>query len=84
MAQMFINGERVDAVSGAVTEVRNPATGAVVDSVPTADTADTRRAIDAAAAAFSAWSKTPAHERAQILLRASAHVRGASTKSRSC
>jgi succinate-semialdehyde dehydrogenase/glutarate-semialdehyde dehydrogenase len=72
---MFINGERVSAASGATTEVRNPATCEVVDSVPKGDAADTRRAIDAAAAAFPAWSKTPSSKRAQILMRAVAHVR---------
>jgi acyl-CoA reductase-like NAD-dependent aldehyde dehydrogenase len=72
---MFINGEGVDAASGATTPVRNPATGEVIDRVPTADAADTRRAIDSAAAAFSAWSKTPPHTRAHILMQAAAHVR---------
>jgi acyl-CoA reductase-like NAD-dependent aldehyde dehydrogenase len=75
MAQMFINGERVGAASGATMEVRNPATGELVDSVPRGDADDTRGAIEAAAAAFTAWSKTPAHKRAQILMRATAHVR---------
>jgi acyl-CoA reductase-like NAD-dependent aldehyde dehydrogenase len=75
MAQMFINGERVDAASGATMEVHNPATGELVDSVPRADADDTCRAIEAAAAAFPTWSKTPAHKRAQILMRASAFVR---------
>src|SRR5258708_24535384 len=72
---MFINGERVSAASGATTEVRNPATREVVDTVPKGDATDTRRAIDAAAAAFPAWSKTPSNKRAQILVRAVAHVR---------
>src|SRR3979490_3403213 len=72
---MFINGERVSAASGATTEVHNPATREVVDTVPKGDAADTRRAIDAAAAAFPGWSKTPSSRRAQILMRAVAHVR---------
>src|SRR3979411_2801807 len=72
---MFINGERVSAASGGTTEVRNPATCEVVDSVPKGDAVDTRRAIDAAAAAFPTWSKTPRSKRAQILMRAVAHVR---------
>src|SRR5438270_10979137 len=75
MAQMIVNGERVNAVSGATMEVRNPATGEVVDTVPKADAADTRRAIDAAAAAFTTWSKTPPHKRAHVLMQASACVR---------
>jgi succinate-semialdehyde dehydrogenase/glutarate-semialdehyde dehydrogenase len=75
MAQMLINGERVAAASGATTDVRNPATGEVVDTVPRADADDTRRAIDAAATAFATWSKTAAHKRAQTLMQASARVR---------
>src|SRR5579864_6431924 len=72
---MLINGERVAAASGATTEVRNPATGDVVDSVPKADVADTRRAIDAAADAFKSWSKMQPHKRAHLLMEASANVR---------
>jgi len=72
---MLINGERVGAASGATTEVRNPATGEVVDSVPRADASDTRRAIEAAAAAFPAWSKTPGHKRSHILTHAASCVR---------
>src|SRR5438270_1374545 len=75
MAQMIVNGERVNAASGATMEVRNPATGEVVDTVPKADAADARRAIDAAAAAFPAWSKTVGHKRAHILMQAAACVR---------
>src|SRR3954453_6475402 len=74
--QMFINGEQGGAASGATMEVINPATGAVVDSVPRADAADTRRAVDAAAAAFRTWSKTPATKRAHILESAARPVRG--------
>ena len=41
MAKMIINGEPSDAASGATTEVRNPATGELVDKVPKADAEDT-------------------------------------------
>ena len=34
MAKLIIGGEQVDAVGKETTEVRNPATGEVVDSVP--------------------------------------------------
>ena len=76
MALMSINGEGVAAASGATVEVRNPATGEVVDTVPKADAADTRKAIDAAAAAFPGWAALPAHKRASIMLKAAEHVRG--------
>src|SRR5579871_4008296 len=75
MALMCINGERVAAASGATTEVRNPATGEVVDSVPKADASDTQRAIDAAHTAFLTWSKLAPHKRAHLLMQATAHVR---------
>ena len=58
MAQMIVNGKPTAAASGATMEVRNPATGELVDSVPRADAEDTRRAIEAAHAAFKTWSYT--------------------------
>src|SRR5919107_196233 len=73
--RMIVNGQRVDAASGATMEVRNPASGEVVDSVPRADGADTRQAIDAAVAAFATWSKTPPARRAHVLELAAACVR---------
>jgi acyl-CoA reductase-like NAD-dependent aldehyde dehydrogenase len=72
---MIINGERVGAASGATTEVRNPATGEVVDNVPRADAEDTRRAIEAAASAFRTWSKLPPTKRADMLLHAAECVK---------
>jgi succinate-semialdehyde dehydrogenase/glutarate-semialdehyde dehydrogenase len=72
---MFIDGTATDAASGATTEVRNPATGQVVDRVPQADAEDTRRAIEASAAAFPAWAKLAPQKRAQTLMRAAACVR---------
>jgi acyl-CoA reductase-like NAD-dependent aldehyde dehydrogenase len=70
MAKMFIAGESVDSVTGQTYEVRNPANGELVDTVPKANHEDVRRAVDAAAAAFDEWSHTSAEERAKILLKA--------------
>ena len=70
MAKMYIAGESVDALSGATYEVRNPANGDVVDSVPKGNADDARRAIDAAEAAFDEWSHTSAEERGKILFKA--------------
>jgi succinate-semialdehyde dehydrogenase/glutarate-semialdehyde dehydrogenase len=72
---MVVNGKSIPADSGATMEVRNPANGELVDTVPRADAEDTRRAIEAAAAAFPIWSATPAHKRAQVLMKACANVR---------
>jgi succinate-semialdehyde dehydrogenase/glutarate-semialdehyde dehydrogenase len=70
MAKMLINGESVDSVSRAVYEVRNPATGEVVDTVPKGVVADVRNAIDAADHAFRAWSEIPPSKRAEVLFHA--------------
>jgi succinate-semialdehyde dehydrogenase/glutarate-semialdehyde dehydrogenase len=64
----LINGEWLTA-TGASLEVRNPATGDLVGSVPNFGAAETRRAIDAAQAAFHPWRAKTAAERAKILRR---------------
>ncbi len=67
MAQYFVNGEFVKSASGDVNEIRNPATGEVVDTIPRASVAEMRQAIDAAEAAFPAWAETPPAKRGAIL-----------------
>jgi succinate-semialdehyde dehydrogenase/glutarate-semialdehyde dehydrogenase len=64
----LINGEWL-AASGAGIEVRNPATGDAIGIVPDFGAAETRRAIDAAQAAFHPWRAKTAGERAKILRR---------------
>lgn len=53
-------------------EVRNPADGSLVGTIPYGDAATAIEAADAARAAFPSWSTTPARARADILLRISA------------
>src|SRR6201991_492917 len=74
MAKMFVAGESVDALTGDTYEVRNPATGEIVDTVPKGNAEDARRAIDAAEAAFDEWSHTTSEERAKLLFKAAALV----------
>jgi succinate-semialdehyde dehydrogenase/glutarate-semialdehyde dehydrogenase len=69
MAKRFIAGESVGAASGATSDVINPATGEVVDHAPKGNETDARAAIDAAAAAFSAWADTAAEARAQLIIK---------------
>lgn len=71
--KMFIAGELTDAASGQTTEIRNPATGELVDTVPKADVEDTRRAVEAAHTAFPAWAALPAADRAALMFKA-AHI----------
>jgi succinate-semialdehyde dehydrogenase/glutarate-semialdehyde dehydrogenase len=65
----LVNGEWVQAASGKTIEVRNPATGEVVGRVPSLSAGETRRAIEAAHAAFVGWREMLAKERAAILRR---------------
>jgi acyl-CoA reductase-like NAD-dependent aldehyde dehydrogenase len=74
MATMIIEGERTKAASGKTYEVRNPATGEVVDEVPAGGAADVDRAAAAAARAFATWSKTAPNKRAEILHNAARHM----------
>jgi malonate-semialdehyde dehydrogenase (acetylating)/methylmalonate-semialdehyde dehydrogenase len=66
---LWINNQRVAAVSTRVADVYNPATGAVIRKVPLASAADVERAIAAARAAFPAWRDTTPLRRARILTR---------------
>ena len=63
----YINGQWVDADSGETVPVTNPANGEVIAEVAKCSTAETRRAIEAAGAAFPEWSKRTAKERAACL-----------------
>jgi succinate-semialdehyde dehydrogenase / glutarate-semialdehyde dehydrogenase len=65
----FIGGKWVDAANGATHQVMNPATREPIGTVPDMGAAETRRAIEAAAAAFPAWAAHTARERAVILRR---------------
>ncbi|HET8898816.1 MAG TPA: NAD-dependent succinate-semialdehyde dehydrogenase [Rhodanobacteraceae bacterium] len=65
--QARIGDRWAEADTGARVEIRNPATGAVLGSVPDMGAAETRRAIAAAAAAMPAWAKRTAGDRGQLL-----------------
>jgi succinate-semialdehyde dehydrogenase / glutarate-semialdehyde dehydrogenase len=67
--QCFIDGAWCAADAAGTLVVNNPASGAVLGSVPNAGAAETRRAIAAAASALPAWRSRTAKERAQLLRR---------------
>ncbi len=67
--QCPIGGGWHDADAGTTCEVLDPATGQVLGNVPDMGMAETRRAIEAAAAAFPAWAAKTAKERSQVLCR---------------
>ncbi len=65
----FIDGAWCRADDGATVDIRNPADGSVVGTVPVMRGGETRRAIEAAAHALPEWSKRTAKERATVLRR---------------
>jgi succinate-semialdehyde dehydrogenase/glutarate-semialdehyde dehydrogenase len=65
--QAYINGQWVSADSGQTHEVGNPATGDILGTVPHMGGAETKRAIEAAQAAWDGWKSLLAAERAKIL-----------------
>jgi succinate-semialdehyde dehydrogenase/glutarate-semialdehyde dehydrogenase len=65
--QCYIDGAWVDADDKATITVVNPATGVPVGTVPKMGAVETRRAIEAANAAWPAWRAKTAKERSIIL-----------------
>jgi succinate-semialdehyde dehydrogenase/glutarate-semialdehyde dehydrogenase len=64
---MLINGEWVNALEGKSYEVKNPANGQVVDSVPLGGVEEGRTAVAAAKAAATEWANTAPDARADLL-----------------
>ncbi|UTY60663.1 NADP-dependent succinate-semialdehyde dehydrogenase [Massilia sp. erpn] len=65
--QAYLNGAWSDADNGETHAVTNPATGEKIGTIPNMGVAETRRAIEAANAAWPAWRKKSAKERAVVL-----------------
>ncbi|MFQ6776128.1 NAD-dependent succinate-semialdehyde dehydrogenase [Cereibacter sphaeroides] len=67
--KILVGGDWIQADAGGRIEVTNPATGAVIGTVPDAGAAETARAVAAAEAAFGPWRALTAAERATHLRR---------------
>jgi succinate-semialdehyde dehydrogenase/glutarate-semialdehyde dehydrogenase len=67
--QCYVNGGWIDADNGATLQVNNPATGALLGTIPKLAAAETRLAIEAAAAAWPLWRDKTAGERSKLLRR---------------
>src|SRR5712672_1847476 len=65
----FINGQWTDSSAREWRDVINPATGETLAQVPLAEAAEVSKAIDAAAAAYPAWRRTPPEDRIQPLFK---------------
>lgn len=65
----YFNGEWHESSSSEWQDVINPATGEALAQVPLSLPAEVERAIEAAAAAFPAWRRTPPEDRIQPLFK---------------
>ncbi|MDP1877751.1 MAG: gamma-aminobutyraldehyde dehydrogenase [Actinomycetota bacterium] len=63
-----INGESVDAIDGATSDLYNPSTGEVFGTAAVSGPADVDLAYQAAATAFTAWRDSTPSERQRALL----------------
>lgn len=67
---LLINGEQTAARNGATFERKNPLDGSVATTAPAASAQDAIAAVEAAAAAFPAWSAKGPGERRALLSKA--------------
>ena len=65
----FINGQFIDSVSTKYNKIFDPSTGEQIAQVPACTREELESAIQAAKAAYPAWSATPVRKRAQLMLR---------------
>ncbi len=65
---LYIGGKHVAASNNATFERKNPVTGETVTVAAAASVEDATRAVDAAAAAFPAWSETGPAARRKMLM----------------
>lgn len=65
----YINGELIAPVSTTYIDNFNPSKGEVYSQIPNSQSEDVELAVQAAEAAFPAWSKTSKNERSKILVR---------------
>ncbi len=71
----FVNGGGVEPPGARTIDVENPSTGEVIARAPLSTAADVAVAVEAAAAAYPAWSRTPAARRVEPLFRLAALLR---------
>jgi len=74
-SNLFIDGADRPAARHATFERKNPLSDAVATRAAAGDVADVNQAIDAASAAFPAWSALTPAPRRQLLLQAAAKLR---------
>ena len=73
--RLLINGNLVQASTGDMSDVVNPATGKVIAKVPRCGIADVNEAVEAAAKAQPAWAGKYIAERAKVLFKLAELIR---------
>jgi len=68
-ARMLIGGDWVDAISGQVLTVENPANRMAIAEVPRGAAEDVHRAVSAAMVAFESWKNVPPRDRGKMLMK---------------
>ncbi|WEK43130.1 MAG: NAD-dependent succinate-semialdehyde dehydrogenase [Candidatus Sphingomonas colombiensis] len=72
---LYIAGEWRTGGGREEQDVLNPATGAVIGTVPHASAADLGEALEVAARGFKMWRDTPGEQRAAVLMRTAVLIR---------
>ena len=65
----FINGNYVESKTDKFSDIYDPSTGEVIAQAPICTHEEVEAAVKAAAAAFPAWSQTPARRRADLMFK---------------
>src|SRR5512147_1476415 len=65
----YVNGQWIESKTSEWQDVTNPATGEVLARVPLASPSEVNAAIEAAAAAYPEWRRTPPEDRIQPLFK---------------
>src|SRR5271155_5455939 len=65
----YVNGQWVESTATEWLDITNPATGEVIGKAPLSDTSEVNAAVEAAAAAFPEWRRTPPEDRIQPLFK---------------
>ncbi|MGB7586315.1 MAG: CoA-acylating methylmalonate-semialdehyde dehydrogenase [Terriglobales bacterium] len=65
----FVNGRWVDSLASEWLDVTNPATGETIAQTPLSNATEVASAVEAAAAAYREWRRTPPEDRIQPLFK---------------
>ena len=63
----LIGKEWLDSSDGSIIEITNPATGELIDTIPSSTLEDVDKCVKTAHQAQKEWAKIPMHKRGEIL-----------------